>query len=367
MSFIPENPRTRHNTDSWAQGPVANGQQFCTQSSQASGSTSFRLIASLLWLSVGLSHGETLSEDFSSDPTESGWLIHGEESLFTWDSTNEVLRVHWDSSQSNSYFHLPLARTLDRQDSFEAAFDIQLQDLATGTTPGKPYTFQLAVSMLDIKSATRTNFFVGSGTSTASGPRSTVEFDYFPAYEDPMYGDITSTFALIAVPTNTNPFLYQHDFPRDLDIGVWHRIALRYSAKNGMVTLSKTRAGVPYGTVQSITLPQQFGGFHINTFAIASYCDKVGLGSLNAHGAMDNIEITLPDPPISSITLTLTNGPTVQCRSQAGWLYTLERGQTPGTWSSESTPVSGTGDTILLTDTNPPLNSAFYRVRAERE
>lgn len=307
--------------------------------------------------------GVTIQEDFSSDPALRGWQVHGEGSLFEWDSTNEALHVTWDSSRTNSYFHLPLNTVVTRNESFEASFDVKVEDIATGTTAGKPYTFPIAVCLFNIEAAERTNFFVGSGTSSSSGPRSTIEFDYFPAS-----GDISATFALIAVPTNTNPFLYDHDFPLPLETNVWHRIALSYDASSQTVTMSKVRTGVPYGEVQSILLPETFGDFEINTFAVASYSDRVGLGSARAHGWIDNVSITVPDLPISRVTLTLTNGPQAKVWfvSATGWNYRLERSGNPTNWSAASAELAGTGSLMTLTDTNPPADHAFYRVRARR-
>ncbi len=315
-----------------------------------------------------LGQATTIQEDFSTDPAPHGWQIFGENTLFAWDDTNQALRVTWDSSKTNSYFHLPLNNTLTRAESFEASFDLKLEDIATGITPGKPYTFQIAVCLFDIEAAKRTNFLVGTGTSPSSGPRSTVEFNYFPGYEDPIYGDITETFALIVVPTNTNPFLYDHDFPRPLDAGVWHRINLSYNASNQTATLSKTRAGAPYGLIQSIPLTGGFSNFEINTFAIASYSDTAGLGSVLAHGWIDNVSITVPDPPVSSVWLSLTNGFQAQVHFQSAseWTYALERSQDLLIWSTASATMPGDDGLMTLMDTNPPTDHAFYRVRAER-
>jgi len=307
----------------------------------------------------------TVEEDFSTDPMTQGWQLHGDGTLFSWDSTNQLLSVTWDSARTNSYFHLPLNTLLTRRTSFSASFDLRMDDLAAGATTGKPYTFQIAVCLFEIAAAKRTNFFVGAGASPSSGPRSTMEFNYFPGYEDPIYGEISDTFAAIVVPTNTNPFLYSHDFPRALDTGVWHRITLNYSATNETLTLTKTRAGMPYGVVQSIPLTGMFSDFNIDTFAIASYSDAVGLGSVLAHGVIDNISITLPDPPIAGIFLTLTNGPQAHFLSSAGWTYALERSQSGATWVDASAKTPGTGSLMLLTDTNAPPDHALYRVRAQ--
>jgi hypothetical protein len=302
-----------------------------------------------------------VEESFSTDPAANGWQVHGEQALFSWDSANEVLRVTWDSSKTNSYFYLPLPSVLTRNESFQASFDLMLDDITAGTTAGKPDTFPIAVCLFNIEAAKRTNFFIGAGTSSSLGPRSTVEFNYFPAS-----GAIAATFSAIAVPTNTNPFLYHHDFPRVLDTGIWHRITLDYNGSNQTVTVTKTRAGAPFGLVQSIPLTSGFGDFRINTLAISSYSDKVGLGSLLAHGVIDNISVTLPEPPIATVVLTLTNGPQVHFQSRSGWNYFLERSPDTGDWSAASAGLPGNGGWLTLSDTNAPAPQAYYRVRAEQ-
>jgi len=60
----------------------------------------------------------TLEEDFSSDPATRGWRTFGARSLFNVDSTNQNLRVTWDSSQTNSYFYHSLGTILGKNDDF---------------------------------------------------------------------------------------------------------------------------------------------------------------------------------------------------------------------------------------------------------
>jgi hypothetical protein len=44
----------------------------------------------------------------------------------------------------------------------------------------------------------------------------------------------------------------------------------------------------------------------------------------------------------------------------------LERTTDFQTWEPVSTPLMGTGETLMLHDTNPPPAAAFYRVQAQR-
>ena len=56
----------------------------------------------------------TITENFTTNPLLNGWQIFGDTNLFQWDPTNHDLAVTWDSSQSNSYFYLPLSNILGR-------------------------------------------------------------------------------------------------------------------------------------------------------------------------------------------------------------------------------------------------------------
>ena len=85
-------------------------------------------------------------ENFSSDPASHGWGIFGDASLFRWDAVNQNLNVTWDSSRSNSYFHLPLGTILTKSDDFSFSFDVRLNDIRPGSTPGKLHEFQIALA-----------------------------------------------------------------------------------------------------------------------------------------------------------------------------------------------------------------------------
>jgi hypothetical protein len=327
-----------------------------------------RILAPILLAGVATatSAAVILNESFESDPFAHGWSVHGDTNLFHWDATNQYLRVVWDSSRTNSFCHLPLNTLLTRADSFEAAFDVWLEDIAIGTTAGKPDTFPLAVSVFNLAEAQRTNLFIGSGvTASGAGIRSAMEFNYFPTAG---FGETFAAIAVSATPTNYTQFKFHHDYPTPLTTGIWHRITLAYSATNQQLVLTKTRAGLPYGAAQTVTLDAVFGDFLLDTVAISSYSDKIGRGSLLAHGVIDNLSLTLPEPPVADLTLILTNGSPAQVRflSQTGWDYTLERGTQPGDWSAASAALPGNGNWMTLMDTNTPADRAFYRVSANR-
>jgi hypothetical protein len=325
------------------------------------------LLALALVLSRRAPAAVVLTEDFAAEPSARGWQAFGQTNLFQWDGTNQQLLVTWDSSKSNSYFHRPLGDILTKSDDFSLAFDLRLDSVAVGLTPEKPSTFQLAIALFNFAQAMRTNLFAGSGTSASTGLRSSVEFNYFPG------ADFEPTVSCIAVSSNNgnfSQFLFSHDFPLNLDTGVWHRIALAYTASNRALTLTKTRAGAAFGVTQSITLGASFTDFRLDTLAIASY-NEAGqfppAGSLLAHGAVDNFTVTLPVPPVTQLQPTLTNSTAaVRFLSRSNWLYTLQHSADLVTWTNLPATAIGTGAFLQLTNTGATAAKSFYRVKGER-
>jgi hypothetical protein len=308
-----------------------------------------------------------LAEDFASDPAPRGWRAFGHSNLFQWDGTNKQLLVTWDSSKSNSYFHRPLGDILTKSDDFALAFDLRLDSVAVGLTTEKPSTFQLAITLCNFAQATRPNLMVGTGASASTGLRSSVELNYFPG------ADIDPTVACIVVSSNNgsySQFLFSHDFPRELDTGVWHRITLAYTASNQTLTMTKTRSGAPFGTTQTVTLGGTFTDFRLDTLAIASYNDGGQVpppGSILAHGAVDNFIVTLPDPPVTQLQPTLTNTTAaVRFRSRSNWLYTLQHSTELLTWTNLPATATGNGAFLHLTNAGVTTAKSFYRVKGER-
>src|SRR2546425_3276842 len=100
-------------------------------------------LASLSVFFNNVSQGVTFSEDFSSDPALRDWRVFGDTNLFSWDTTNQNLRVTWNSTTSNSYFLRPLGTILAKDDDFSLAFDLRLSDVQITN-----YGFQLAIGLL---------------------------------------------------------------------------------------------------------------------------------------------------------------------------------------------------------------------------
>ena len=93
----------------------------------------------------------TITENFAADPLAHGWQIYGDTNLFRWNSMNQNLAVTWDSSQTNSYFYLPLGTILTKSDAFSLAFDLQLSDIADNSP-------QIAVGLFNFANPTNANF-----------------------------------------------------------------------------------------------------------------------------------------------------------------------------------------------------------------
>ena len=115
----------------------------------------------------------------------------------------------WDSTQPNSYFYLPLGKTLSSTNNFMLSFDLQLNDIATGTQPTYPSTFQVAIGLLNLAEATNDGFIIGTGYQAPD----LVEFDFFPSFDiysssvttpiissDNAFANVGFTFPLALVP-----------------------------------------------------------------------------------------------------------------------------------------------------------------------
>jgi hypothetical protein len=311
-----------------------------------------------------------IQENFATDPSARGWRTFGDTSLFHWSAANQNLEVTWDSSRTNSFFHLPLGTIITKSDDFSFSFDVRLSDIRPGNTPGKTNEFQIAIGLLDYASATKTNYFVGTGVNSTYGIRNAVEFDYFP---DAGFGE---TFTTVVASTN-NRIYPAHNFPLPMTTGDTFRITMSYTASNQLLRTSATKNGAPFGKLPGNTLDDlSLAGrndFRVDSFAVISYSDAIqaGLpayhGSILAHGTVDNVQLTIARRPVSNLRLLSANGMwSVQFTSAANWTYTLERSGNLADWTPASLLTTGTGKTLSLEDTNAATAKSFYRVRAER-
>ncbi len=320
----------------------------------------------LFWLATAVAaEAAAVSEDFTTDPASRGWRIFGDTSLFHWNALDHNLAVTWDSSHSNSFFYLPLGTILEKADDFEFSFNLRLSDIRLGNTPGKTNEFEIAVGLLDYRSATNARAFRGAGVSAAYGVRNIVEFDYFP---DAGFGD---TFSTTVISTN-NVFAYYNNDPLTLTVQDTYRITMSYAASNQVLRTSATKNGLPYSPLGDVSLAGK-PDFRVDSFAIISYSDAIqaGLpayyGSILAHGFVDNIALVTPPAPVRNLLVQQTNSLWhAKFTSLTNWVYTLEASANVRVWTAISSSTPGTGGTMCLTDNNPGASQMFYRIRADK-
>ena len=301
-----------------------------------------------------------LQEDFASDPAARGWRTFGNAALFRWDAAGQQLAVTWDSSQTNSYYYRPLGTVLSKDDSFQMGFTLQLHDMDVGPNPDKPFTFEIAVGLLHIRSATNSSFLRGTGRSSPN----LVELDYFP---DSGFGATLSP----TIVSSSNRFQSSFTFPFELTRGDWFDFELHYSATNQTLTTRVRRNGEAAAAVKDVTLGVNFGDFRVDTLAVSSYSDAGAGGSVLAHGQIDQFTLTYPDPPSVALAGGVTGTGVFEARfiGEPGWTYTLERTTDWTTWEPAAASVEGTGGTQPLIDergTVSSLTPAFYRLRQDR-
>ena len=312
----------------------------------------------------------TIAENFSNDPRGHGWKTFGDTNLFRWNATNQNLEVTWDSSRTNSFFHLPLGTIVSKSDDFAVAFDLRMRDLAIGTSAGKPDTFEIALGLISSVSSTNPNYFRGTGQSATYGVKNTVEFDYFPPT-----AVISATFAPTIIASNALvSFSDNHDGVVLTTNDLFH-ITMTYTASNRVMKTAITRNGLPYGappgnTIKDMTLAID-RDFRVDRLAVINYSDALQVGqtqywgSVLAHGTVDNLLVTVPDAPVENLTATKSNSTwRATFTTKTNWFYSLERSVDFATWNVTSTTNGGTGGAMVLQDTNVPGNGVFYRVKA---
>ncbi|MGO8837807.1 MAG: hypothetical protein ACLQAH_03260 [Limisphaerales bacterium] len=314
-------------------------------------------LAGLFGLSATRSSATTIAENFSTDPLQNGWQVFGNTNLFQWDSTNQSLDVTWDSSQPNSYFHHPLGAVCSKTNDFLIAFDLRLNDIAIGTTPGEPFTFEMAIGLIHTAIATNGNYFRGYGYFP-----DIVEFDYFP--ND--INDYGATVSTIMISSQTNYSNGGFTDPLELETNTLYHVMMVYTATNQTLHTTMAADGAPFGPIQDACLGASFDDFQVDAVSINSYSDDGQdpdyAGSILAHGTVDNIVFASP-LPVGTINAVATGE--VQFASDTRWLYTLEQTADFQTWSAAAPSVPGNGTNLVLQATNPPADKSFYRVRAD--
>jgi len=305
---------------------------------------------------------DTLSENFATDPAPKGWHVFGDADLFSWDNAAGNLAMTWDSSASNSFYFHALGTVLARDDDFSLAFDLQLQDI---TTPTKAGPFEIAVGLINLQSATRSDYWRGSGVDPVHGPRSVFEFDYFTSGYYTNFGDVLPSISPTIVSSN-NAFASGFDLV-ELTNGVTYHIEMVYRASNATMRTTVTTDGVAIASFGDVVLGAGFDDFRLDTLAICSYSDAGDdYDSVLAHGTIDNMVVTMPPRPIGVLSGQISGGQYVlQFESRTNWVYEVQRSSDLQSWVAIGAPFPGSGAQATVYD---PLagSAAFYRVNASR-
>lgn len=319
----------------------------------------------LLWIAAALpSRAAAIAETFGTDPALREWRAFGDTALFLWSATNQNLEVTWDSSRTNSLFFRPLRTVLTGADDFSFGFDLRLRDIAIGVNTNKPYTFEIAIGLCRFNSITNKNFFRGAGTSLAFGPRNLIEFDYFP----------DSGFGATVAPTvvaNINAIRFSDNHPLELTTDDLFRIDMTYTASNQVLRTVMTRNGAAFGPIRDLSLAN-FPDFRVDTFAVISYSDAMQTppqfaGSILAHGVVDNITWSVPDPPLISFRGNFSqSGFRGELNAKSNWIYRLETSSNLLDWSLVEEKQAAANGSMFLEHGENSTPRNFYRVTADR-
>jgi len=321
------------------------------------GASALALIASL---NLPAAEPTAFFEDFATDPAARGWKTAGDATLFQWNASSQNLEVTWDSARSNSFFCRPLGAPLNRGCDFTFAFDLRLSDITAGATPGKPFTFELAVGLVNLAQATQANFLRGTGWDSPN----LVEFDYFP---DSGFGATISPTIISSNMQFATGFNLVELTPNDT-----FRVTMRYEGDTAELTTGITKNGQPFTPIQKVTLGPEFTDFVVDHVAVCSYSDAgqdpQWSGSILAHGAVDNLLFMVGKTGTLEMGL---RGRIVDGHWQAefdalpGWTYALHRTADFQSWHLAATATSEARQRFVVADPEPPTARAqFYRVFA---
>jgi len=316
-------------------------------------------LASLLALSSPeRTQAAILSDDFSSPPNTRGWRSIGSADLFQWDSAAGNLRVHWDSSRSNSFFVLPLGTSLTTADPFVVEFDLRMETVGP-RSEDRPAAIQVALGLV------RMDLLPDGVSSRLLGTaRDLVEWDWFPASVIPGFGENPDTVSpAVFGDTGGRAFSFDNTFNPG-DGATWH-VRMTGDPAGRRITTRLWREGVEAGPVNPVLLPTGFGSYSVDGFAVINWSEaSTRFDSLEATGRIDNLRIEIPDPPVSGMIFRKPGA--VEFNGAKGWKFSLEASGDLATWQTLTT-AEGTGGGMTLADLRKALwDRQFYRIRFER-
>jgi hypothetical protein len=310
----------------------------------------------------------TIRDDFSNDPMHAGaWEVVGDADLFKWDQEEKRMIVTWDSRRPNSYFYLPFDSKLSRNEDFSLQFDVQLNHLELGIDSEKPFTFPLAIGLVNLASVTRDSFFRGSGIHEEFGPRGLVEWSYHP---DSGFGATISS-GLISL---DNQWSISNTFPLELQMGSTYSVEMSLDAESEILVTTMLEDGAPFGPIREAKLSEVFGGpggaftdVDVDAIAIASYHhggqpSPEFAGSIFANGWVDNIAVRRERTlKIQNLTVS-SEGIYVDIAGKAGWEYWLEQTDDFIHWETRGYVRSDASQSITIEDQGIATKNGFYRV-----
>jgi hypothetical protein len=313
---------------------------------------------------------KVITESFENDPSQQGWNIAGDTSLFQWEAETQRLSTQWDSSKRNSYFYQSIGQVLDTQLDFSIAFDLEFESIAIGTTPDKPFTFPIAIGLIDLAQATREDYFRGSGIHPVNGPRGVAEWNYLP---DSGFGATVSSGLI----SQNNQWAFQNTFPLELDTGTLYQVQMEYQAATQIIKTVMTADGEPFGPLLDASLDDIFGnpvegGFtklNVDAFAISNYSDAGQAppefaGSIQAHGYVDNIKIKIgSDLRIDQIQID-TDQVNITFNGTANTSYWLEQSSDFTSWITVDHKIVSESGVVQMSRPKEQTQ-AFFRLRSQ--
>jgi len=291
-------------------------------------------------------------ENFSANPLANGWIAHGDESLFEWNAESKLLAVTWNSEKPNSYFHRPLGLTLTEADTFAFAFEIALDEVRAGHLKDQPYTFEVALGLINSKPAKADGFSRGTGSDSPN----LVEWDYFP---DTGFGATISP----TIASTKSQFAAGFTFPAALSAGKKYFVRMEYNSHERTLKTFMLENGDAWKEIESVKLEDAFSGFAVDAFSISSYTAKGSTSSLFVKGSVDNLAIAVARSQPRIVDARMVDG---QWSARAFGFgvagYLLERSADLHEWNSVGNGVIEDGLYLRLIDENPLPGDVFYRL-----
>jgi hypothetical protein len=294
------------------------------------------------------------------------WSVFGATNLFS--VSGDSVHVTWDSSKTNSYLYLPLGLTLTRSDHFQISFIMQLENIAIGTTPGKPSTFELAAGLISITNAFDPQMYRGTGADPLHGSRNILELDYFP---DSGFGATVAP----TIATGDNQFGYSHNFPIELQTNLFYKFEMTFTStdqtlRTRMWRGSDTNNFSAVQALKDLPLSTNINDFALNALAISSYSDAGQTpgfaGSILANGNISAFQITVFDRP-SLTTRQVAGSIYLTFETASGSNYFIESSSDASHWAQVSGPHTGTGAPVTVPVPNGDLPNQIFRVRGQKQ